>query len=289
MNPLLENGFSYLLASDFDQTLSFNDSGYVLCELLGIRGFQGKAAGLGKSNLVHQGAELAYLLRHDPEFRAVRRQHLREVGKRVRLKDDLKIFARVLREHLPVRFHFCVISASPREVVQSALEGIVPAENVFGTEFAYDDRSGEISGILHVPAGYGKVAILEQLQLKLHCTPDRTIYVGDGSSDHYVMHHVNSHDGCTVAVSETKSIARIARRSVLSENALSVLVPILEETLGWNALQIRDLFTSCGVAIHEWDKIRTDWVTFQRIPTPFIVNKTEITTDSKLLPAASLG
>ena len=26
----------YLLASDFDQTLSFNDSGYVLAELLGI-------------------------------------------------------------------------------------------------------------------------------------------------------------------------------------------------------------------------------------------------------------
>ena len=33
-----------------------------------------------KSNLVHQGAELAYLLRHGPEFRAVRREHaLREV------------------------------------------------------------------------------------------------------------------------------------------------------------------------------------------------------------------
>ena len=27
--PPFENGFSYLLASDFDQTLSFNDSGYV--------------------------------------------------------------------------------------------------------------------------------------------------------------------------------------------------------------------------------------------------------------------
>ncbi len=240
-------------------------------------------------NLIHQGAELAYLLRHDPEFRAVHRQHLREVGKRVRLKDDLNIFARVLREHLSARFHFCVISASPREVVQSALERIVPAENVFGTEFAYDDRTGEISGIVHVPAGYGKVAVLEHLQSKLHCTPDRTIYVGDGSSDLYVMHHVNSHDGCTVAVSETKSIARIARRSVLSENALSVLVPILEETLGWNALQIRDLFTSCGVAIHEWDKIRTDWLTFHRTPTPFVVNETEITNDSKLLPAASLG
>ena len=37
--PVFENGFSYLLVSDFDQTLSFNDSGYVLCELLGMRGF----------------------------------------------------------------------------------------------------------------------------------------------------------------------------------------------------------------------------------------------------------
>jgi hypothetical protein len=137
-----------------------------------------------------------------------------------------------------------------------------------------------------VPAGYGKVAVLEQLQLKLHCTPDRTIYVGDGSSDLYVMHHVNSHDGLTVAVSETKSIARIARRSVLSDNALSVLVPILEEMLEWNALQIRELFTSCGVAIHEWDKIRTDCLTFHRIPTPFVVNETKVT-DSKLLVAES--
>jgi len=59
---------------------------------------------------------------------------------------------------------------------------------------------------------------------------------------------------------------------VLSDNALSVLVPILEETLGWNAFQIRDLFTSCGVAIHEWDKIRTDWLTFHRTPASFVVN-----------------
>ncbi len=204
----------------------------------------------------------------------------------MRLKEDLNILARILREHLPARFHFCVISASPREVIQSALEGIVPAENVFGTEFAYDDRTGEISGMVRVPAGYGKVAVLEQLQLKLHCTPDRMIYVGDGSSDLYVMHHVNSYDGLTVAVSETKSIARIARRTVLSDNALSVLVPILEETLGWTALQIRDLFTSCGVAIHEWDKIRTGWVTFHRVPTPFVVNETGAN-DSKLIPAES--
>ena len=106
--------------------------------------------------------------------------------------------------------------------------------------------------------------------------------MGDGSSDLYVMHHVNSHDGCTVAVSETKSIARIAGRTVLSDNALILLIPILEETVGWNVGQIRDLFTSCGVAIHEWDKIRTDWLTFHQISTPFVVNETW-TDDSKLL------
>ena len=32
--PPLENGLSHLLASDFDQTLSFNDSGYVLWDRL---------------------------------------------------------------------------------------------------------------------------------------------------------------------------------------------------------------------------------------------------------------
>ena len=42
----------YLLASDFDQTLSFNDSGIVLSEMLGITGFQEKVAGLSNLNLV---------------------------------------------------------------------------------------------------------------------------------------------------------------------------------------------------------------------------------------------
>jgi hypothetical protein len=44
----------YLLASDFDQTLSFNDSGIVLSELLGVNGFAEKAAGLSRLNLVHR-------------------------------------------------------------------------------------------------------------------------------------------------------------------------------------------------------------------------------------------
>jgi hypothetical protein len=50
----------YLLASDFDQTLSFNDSGLVLSELIGLPGFHDKVAGLSQMNLVQQGAELSY-------------------------------------------------------------------------------------------------------------------------------------------------------------------------------------------------------------------------------------
>ena len=49
----------YLLVSDFDQTLSFDDSGLVLSELLGVPGFQEKVAGLSRLNLVQEGAELA--------------------------------------------------------------------------------------------------------------------------------------------------------------------------------------------------------------------------------------
>ena len=76
------------------------------------------------------------------------------------------------------------------------------------------------------------------------------------------MQHVNSLDGLTIAVSETKSVGRIARRSVLSDNALSVLVPILEDIAGWQPPQIRELFASYGLALQAWDKIRTDWLTF---------------------------
>ena len=44
----------YLLASDFDQTLSFNDSGIVLSQLPGRSGFQEKVAGMAQKHLVQQ-------------------------------------------------------------------------------------------------------------------------------------------------------------------------------------------------------------------------------------------
>src|SRR5450755_2745427 len=119
----------YLLASDFDQTLSFKDSGLVLSELLGISGFEDRVAGLASSNLVQQGGELAYLIRHDPEFRGVRREHLVEAGRRVRLKGAIAALVDFLRRGTGShRFSFFVISAAPREIVTSALAGIVPSE-----------------------------------------------------------------------------------------------------------------------------------------------------------------
>jgi HAD superfamily phosphoserine phosphatase-like hydrolase len=255
----------YLVASDFDQTLSFNDSGQVLSEVVGIKGFKEKVAGLAKSNLVQQGAELAYLLRHDPEFRCVRKEHLIEAGKRVHLKDDVGFLAAFFKKGCDgYTFQFYVISASPQEVVQSALEGIVPADHIFGTQLEYSASTGEISAIRSVSAGYGKIAVLQELETKLQITADHTIYTGDGSSDLFVMLHLNSRDGYTIAVSEAKFLGRIAKRTVLSDSAASVLAPILEDILKWNSAQIRELFESHGLTLQTWDKTRIDRINFQK-------------------------
>jgi phosphoserine phosphatase len=251
----------YLLASDFDQTLSFNDSGLVLSELLGISGFEERVAGLARSNLVQQGGELAYLIRHDPEFRGVRREHLIEAGRRVRLKGAIPALVDFMTRGTDgYKFSFFVISAAPRDIVVSALAGVVPAEHICGTELEMDTRSGEVRAIRRVPAGYGKVAVIEELQTRLGITPDRVIYVGDGSSDVHVMLHVNNHDGFTIAVSENSQLARIARNTILSENAFSIMVPILDQLLRWRAGDIRDLFETYGLTLNEWEKDRTDRV-----------------------------
>jgi hypothetical protein len=101
-----------MLASDFDQTLSFNDSGLVLAELLGISRFEERISGLARSHLVQQGGELAYLIRHDPEFRGVRREHLIEVGRRIRLKSSIAALVDFLnRGTSRCRFSFFVVSA----------------------------------------------------------------------------------------------------------------------------------------------------------------------------------
>jgi hypothetical protein len=235
----------YLLASDFDQTLSFNDSGLVLSEMLGIPSFAERVAALSQLNLVQQGAELAYLLAHDPDFRRVTRNDLREVGRRVRLKRNVALLARMLG------------------VVLSALDGIVPADHIVGTRFQFQGENGQIGSVMRVAAGFGKVAAVEEIRTR-HAVPrDQVVYVGDGQSDIPVMLHVNRGEGFTIAASEAREVAQIAKRTVISDDALSVLVPILEEIAGFGPAQIRALFEDQGLVIQEWDRVRTDWLTIR--------------------------
>ncbi len=253
----------FILASDFDQTLSFNDSGFVLAEILGIPSseFDRKITGMAKLNLVQQGGELAYLLLHDPEFRKVRREHLYEAGKRVRLKPNIDaLYSFLSNEVEGFHFDFYVISAGPVEIIRSALEGIIPPDHIQGTEFEFNAK-GEIERILHVTAGYGKVAAIDNLLEELKVGPDRIVYVGDGSSDIHVMLHINRRDGYTIAVSENKYLAPIAKRSIISDNALAILIPILEDVAGWNSAAIREVFEAKGFLIQQWDKVQTDLLT----------------------------
>ncbi len=216
----------YLLASDFDQTLSFNDSGVVLAELIGITNFHDRVKGLSQINLVQQGAELSYLILHDPEFRRVRQAQLVETGKRIRLKHNVQQFAKAL-ENLADGYNF------------------------------------SFAAIIRASAGWGKITVLEEIRATLGISHDHIIYMGDGSSDLPVMMHVNSYDGLTIAVSEAEFITRVAKRTVLSDNAMSVLVPVMEDVLRWDSAKIRRTFASHGLMLREWGKSRTDQLLIQ--------------------------
>ena len=252
----------YLFVSDFDQTLSFNDSGRMLSEMLGIGGFDDKVGGLSRLNLVQSGAELTYLLRHDPEYRRVRQGDLEEVGRRIRLKRNIHRLPEILERGIEgYCFDFHVVSAAPEEIVHAALAGIVPPSRVIGTRLRWDAATGEIAAIERVAAGYGKVEVVESLRTTLGVPRERLVYVGDGGSDLHVMLHANRGEGLTIAVSQSRRITQVARRTVLSDDALSVLVPLLEEVAGYDPARIRAFFQAQGLAIQEWDRVRTDWLT----------------------------
>jgi phosphoserine phosphatase len=191
----------------------------------------------------------------------VRREHLYEAGKRVRLKPNIAALYEFLSKEVEgFHFDFYVISAGPVEIIRSALEGIIPPDHIFGTEFEFNSK-GEIERLKHVTAGYGKVAAVDRLLENLKLGPDRIVYVGDGSSDIHVMLHVNRRDGYTIAVSENKYLAPIAKRSIISENALAILIPILEDVAKWNSVDIREVFEDKGFLIQQWDKVQTDLLT----------------------------
>jgi 2-hydroxy-3-keto-5-methylthiopentenyl-1-phosphate phosphatase len=257
----------FLFLSDFDQTLSFNDSGLVLSKLIGVDGFEERVKGLADIHLVQQGGELSYLLLHDPQFRCVRKDHLSAVGKQIRLKENIDLLSGALCDLNGSEFAFHVVSAAPEEVIQSALEGMVPPDHIHGTRFRYN-AAGEIESIVRLPAGYGKVAVVDELRSEMKIGHDSIVYVGDGSSDVHVMLHVNRLDGLTIAVSENKYLTPIAKRTILSEDASSVLVPMMEDLFGSTAAQIRTFFHSRGLTLQEWDKVRTDTIMLSRSIAP---------------------
>jgi hypothetical protein len=80
-----------------------------------------------------------------------------------------------------------------------------------------------------------------------------------------VMMHVNQHDGLTIAVSEAKFISRVAKRTVLSANAMSVLVPVLEKVMNWNSAETRRFFCSCGLILLEWERMRPTYSRFRTL------------------------
>jgi len=154
--------------------------------------------------MVQQGGELAYLLLHDPEYAGCgastwwsRQTHSSEtdIGLLFELLQDiegppvflLRGFGRAGRsDPIRARGHH---SGRPHSRHPLPL---------------YDEETGEIRSIDSVPAGYGKVAVLDRLRERLNIGRERVVYVGDGISDVHVMLHVSRMDGLTIAVSENK-------------------------------------------------------------------------------------
>jgi hypothetical protein len=118
---------------------------------------------------------------------------------------------------------------------------MVDREHAFATT-----HNREIESIVRLPAGYGKVAVVDELRSNTPIGQHRVTYVGDGSSDVHVMLHVNRLGRATIAVSEDQHITPI---------------PILEDVLRWDSARIRSFFEAHGFALRPWDKIRTDSIT----------------------------
>ncbi len=251
----------YLFATDFDQALSYNEAGPTVAGLLGVRDYGDRLAALAASHLVQQGGELAWLMQHDPDFRRVRRELLVEAGQRLRLKRAIPELVHLLNggiRGLEARLY--VISAAPRDIVATALQGIVPPPNIIATDVEFDAASGEVAEVHRVAAGFGRVAVIGDLAASLRIPLDRVIYVGDGSADVHTMLHVNKHYGFTVAVAENRQLAQVAQATVISEHACSVMMPILEQVLGWRRPSIQSTMERSGLRVAAWQKTRTDTV-----------------------------
>jgi len=252
-----------LFVSDFDKTLSKGDVGYILSAKLGISAekFDHKIAEIQRRNIVQLGGELAHLISRDPDYAGkVSRELLYEVGKEIELKKGVPELMKILSEGIDnCRFSTFIVSAAPKECVEKAVEKIFPVENIYCTTFIYD-KDGIVQDVERTNAGHAKVSTLDMLKQKENVTRYAIIYVGDGSSDVHVMLHVRSYQGYTITVSPAPYMGHICRRSVISDNVLSILVPILQDLLKYDEGKVRKFFEDRGHAVLEWNRADTEWL-----------------------------
>jgi phosphoserine phosphatase len=259
MHMLAAESTHYLFVADFDQALSFNDAGPVLAGLLGVDNYAERIRILKAAKLVQAGGELPYLLERDADFQQVRREQLVEAGRRIRLKHAMPQFMRLIGGGIRgLQAKLRVVSAAPKELVVAALERVVPDDSIIATELEFDAATGALVGVRNVPGGSGRVAALDSLAASLGVPRDRMVYIGDGAADVDAMTHVNSHYGFTVGVSQLPE--QVAQHTVISDNACSLLIPVLEQVLGWRRPSIRSVLEKSGLRVDAWQKTRMDTV-----------------------------
>jgi len=251
-----------LFVSDFDKTLSVGDVGYILSAKVGVspEQFDRKIEEIKRRNIVQLGGELTHLIVRDPDYIGkVTKDLLYEVGKEIELKKGVPELIKILSDGID-NYHFCtyIVSAAPKECIEKAVEHIFPADHIYGTTFIF--KNNIVQDVERTNAGQAKVSTLDMLKLKLNVPRDAIIYVGDGSSDVHVMLHIRSYNGYTITVSPSPYMGHICRRSVISDNVLSILVPILEDLLKYNQEKIRAYFEGRGHAILEWNRADTEWL-----------------------------
>lgn len=255
----------YLFVTDFDKTLSIDDAGLLLSLKLGLTRaeFEKKIKHLKEKNLTKSGAEVPYLILHDPDFKGrVNRNLLRKVGKEIRLKKHLPELMSILKQGIRGnRFFPHVISAAPQDVLEKALEGILPPENIHGTTFEYDER-GFVRDVKKAAAGAGKVEVLDTVRKRERIPLDRTIYVGDGFSDMYIIMYVRAHHGYTIAVTPSSFLSHICKKTVISNDSLSLLAPILEDILGFSHEEVQSFYEKIGHPLQTWEKAKVEWFDF---------------------------
>jgi len=251
-----------LFVSDFDKTLSVGDCGYILSSKLGISAerFDKKIEEIKRRNIVQLGGELAHLIIRDPDYVGkVTKDLLYQVGKEVKLKKGVTELMKILSEGIDNNiFSTYIVSAAPKECIEKSVEHILPVDNVYGTVFIYKD--GIVQDVERTNAGHAKVATLDMLKERENVPRDAIVYVGDGSSDVHVMLHVLSYNGYPITVSPSPYMGHICRRSVISENVLSILVPVLEDMLKYDQAKIRAYFEGRGHPILEWNRADTEWL-----------------------------